>query len=95
MRKLLFIALAFAACLLFPDGREEASAVDAVSVSVEFTAGNEQRGGDDTHDFQRVVQSVPDAEQSRGEGCNRRNQLSSSSLFQGVLQLVRYVVVRI
>ena len=40
MRKLLFIALAFAACLLFPDGREEASAVDAVSVSVEFTAGN-------------------------------------------------------
>ena len=40
MRKLLFIALAFAACLLFPDGREEASAVDAVSGSVEFTAGN-------------------------------------------------------
>lgn len=40
MCKLLFIALAFAACLLLPDGREEALVVDTVSVSVEFTAGN-------------------------------------------------------
>lgn len=44
MHKLLFIALAFAACLLLPDGREEASVVDAVSVSVEFTAGNADSG---------------------------------------------------
>lgn len=30
--------------LLLPDGREEASVVDAVSVSVEFTAGNADSG---------------------------------------------------
>lgn len=40
MHKLLFIALAVAASLLFPEGREEASTVSVVAVPVELTAGS-------------------------------------------------------